>query len=158
MQRQVIDKEKPQFHFKVGWKRKHPKAPWQNVDYIAESLKQLLDLLDRAENVSPGNVECMYVHQIMENGTVVEVYKHEAASNVTVFDFTTKRPISRERKEYSEQNRVLKEVDRIIQETRSAEDKLPVLISKPRIRLKTNGRKFIDGGFFYRAYEATHTR
>lgn len=142
--------EKTLVHYKAGWKRLHPKAPFQKADYFASSLKHLLDILDRAEGIGPSVTECLYVHRIESDGSVVEVFKHEASSGLTVVDFTDgKKP----RREYSEQKSVISEVERIITETRKADTTPLPTTSKPRIRLKASGDRYVEGGFFYRAYE-----
>jgi hypothetical protein len=136
-----------QHHYRVSWKKLHPKAPPVVMDYMAGSLKQLLELLDRSENVKPSSTEFLIVHQVdLKTGAVQEVLGHESKTGLTVVDF---RPIAGP----SQQEAVLTEINRIIEQNR----KLPVPSGqKPRIKLKASVvLKQKIGGFFYTAYEAT---
>ena len=136
-----------QHHYRVSWKKLHPKAPAVVMDYMAGSLKQLLELLDRSENVKPSSTEFLIVHQVdIKTGKIQEVLGHESKTGLTVVDF---RPVV----EPTKQESVLTEISRIIEQNR----KLPVPSGqKPRIKLKApEVRNQKIGGFFYTAYEAT---
>lgn len=133
-------------HYKVSWKKKHPRAPTVVMDYKASNLKNLLDILDRSEGVRTASTEFLIVHRIdLKTGEAEEVVAHEGNSGLTVVDF-------REPAKASRTPNVISEVNRILEETRK---QTVSTTSKPRIRVKSPTRKFVRQGFFYKAYEAT---
>lgn len=139
------------YHYKVSWKRStHPKAAQMGGDYMAPDLKTLLKILGRAEGITPGNTAEMCVHQMMPDGTVLEVL-HRNPSGLVTTDFRQKKEAVRRTTvpTVSEEATVLKEVERIIADTKKQPPP-----TKPRIRLPATGTRYVVGGFFYKAYEA----
>ena len=74
-------------YWKVQWK--FPKMKMETAQYEADSIYNLLRMLNRAEGVNRTNVDVLIVHQILTNGDVIEHlavdnYKRDAdaASNV----------------------------------------------------------------------------
>lgn len=140
-----------QFHFKVGWKIKHHKPA--GADYVADGLKTILRLLDKSEGVSNKTCDYIYIHQVMPNGTIHEVYAHETGS-VTTVDFRLNPGGNRRGRQT--QTSVITAVGSLLSDSANNKKKDK---NKPHIRLKppaagTDDRKYVTGGYRYKAYEA----
>jgi hypothetical protein len=138
-------------HYKVQWKKLHPKAPTVTMDYMAPNVKKLLKILDESEGVKSSTTEFLYVHMIDHTtGTAKEIVTHEASTGLSTVSYSADAV----ERQAPQQETVLTQINKIIEQTRK-QDKGPVTPPKPRVKLKAGTRKFIVGGFFYKAYEAT---
>jgi hypothetical protein len=144
----MSNEDSNQFHFKIGWKKKHHKPA--GADYVADGLKTILRLLDKSEGVNHTSCDYIYIHQVMPNGTIHEVYTHETGGLTTV-DF---RLNSGNNKTKSHgQTAVITAVGSILSNTSKDKKKN----HKPHIRLKVpqkDERPYRTGGYRYKAYEA----
>lgn len=143
-----------QFHFKIGWKKKHHKP--SGADYVADGLKTILRLLNKSEGVNQDTCEYIYIHQVMPNGTIHEVYTHETGG-VTVVDFRLQR--NRDTSTVSHQTEVITGVGAIL--SKVAKNKKHKA-GKTRIKLKApkvqeDKRPYKTAGYRYKAYEAVST-
>jgi hypothetical protein len=140
-----------QFHFKIGWKKKHHKP--SSADYVADGLKTILRLLDKSEGVNSSTCDYVYVHQVMPNGTIHEVYAHEAGG-VTTVDFRLNA--GGKKSDKSDQTQVITAVGSLLSGISKNKKKGK---NKPHIKLAAppivkDERPHKTGGYRYKAYEA----
>lgn len=70
--------------YKVTWTFKGKKTS-ERADYVAPSLLEVLRLLNKSEGVNTETTDYVYVHQIFEDGTVIEVFSHDRQQGTTNF-------------------------------------------------------------------------
>ena len=78
--------EKP-MNFRVMYK--FPKMSPNTSSYVAGTLKDLMKMLSRAENVTEESVEFLYVHEIHQDGSVTELVAIENKATQLIQEVTS---------------------------------------------------------------------
>ena len=148
-------------NFRVHYKRQgHKKGETSN--WHAADLNSLRATLKRSEGIALNNVECLYVHEIREDGSVMELLAYEEVNgNVHKLDTSPKEPtppIDKRTPAASEQALVVSVVERAIEKARTDYAQSTETRAKPRIRLKattaTSTHPSVVGGYLYKAVAA----
>lgn len=77
----MADMTKPH-HYRVGYK--FPRQKEVTMNYTSETLAMLMRSLQISEGVNRDTVEWLFVHQIMPNGTVLELIAVDGALGIDV--------------------------------------------------------------------------
>lgn len=78
----MADIVREELHFRVSYK--FPKQKVVNMNYTAPSVAALMRNLQLSENVNSSTVEFLYVHQILANGSALELVAIDRATNSNV--------------------------------------------------------------------------
>lgn len=146
-------------HFNVMWQ--FPKQKAVRRSYEAPSLKTLLRILEKAEDVSPATTEKLFVHMCLPDGSILEVVTHEdsASRAYTHVDYTADDPDSPVRQAVKDGPPPITK-----SETKSFLDKIKAIatapppiatpaVVKPRIKLTADdGERRVGGNGLYTAY------
>lgn len=156
-------------HYRVGYKFPRQKAV--NMNYTSETLAMLMRNLQLSEGVNRDTVEWLFVHQIMPNGTVLELIAVDVAQgiNVTNINATPKAEVDLEEdipfheKDFDAflaKNRADKE-NQILNDVEALLNKASTALSKPKIVLKAQSpaekKRRVIKGFHFSAKPAVST-
>lgn len=137
-----MSNREPAYHFKVQWR--FPKSKAATADYVAGSLRELLSLLKKQEDVSMGTTELLCIHQITADGGVKELLYHEMQSVIPKAEAEPKTnviPITRTK-------------ERVATAEKVVNDSLARIASKDKPRVKAGRGKIVHAAYLYTAIEA----
>lgn len=78
----MADVVREERHFRVSYK--FPKQKAINMNYTAPSVAALMRNLQMSENVNSSTVEFLYVHQILDSGSALELVAIDKSTNSNV--------------------------------------------------------------------------
>ena len=159
-------------HYRVGYKFPRQKAVTMN--YTSETLAMLMRNLQLSEGVNRDTVDWLFVHQIMPNGTTLELIAVDGAQGINVtnikatpkvkwLDDTGDEDIPFHEKDFDEwlaksnadrENQILNDVEALLNKASTA-------LSKPKIVLKAQApaekKRRVIKGFHFSAKPAVST-
>lgn len=140
-------------HFRVSYK--FPKQKAVNMNYTAPSVAALMRNLQMSENVNRETVEFLYVHQILGNGSVLELIGIEPSTGTNVTNIQAVKKDTVITGEYDDDDEILGYASGYNRDTQILEQVTKLLThNKPRIILRAATAPTSIKGFHFKAEPA----
>ncbi len=140
-------------HFRVSYK--FPKQKAVNMNYTAPSVAALMRNLQLSENVNRDTVEFLYVHQILDNGSALELIGIEPSTGTNVTNIQAVKKDTVITGEYDDDDEILGYASGYNRDTQILEQVTKLLThNKPRIILRAATAPASIKGFHFKAQPA----